>query len=173
MCEFINNQEYRQEQLKELIKRLHDGATVDEVKVDFDKLTTGVSAIEITEMEQALVNEGMPVEEIQRLCDVHASVFKGSIEDIHAEDGFSVSDFDEGHPIHTLKKENRVIEDLLENKVLRFLDEYTEYPSIEREANLVDAINKLATIDKHYSRKENLLFPYMEKYDITAPPQVM
>lgn len=173
MSEFINNREYRQEQLKDLIKRLHDGATVDEVKADFDKLTTGVSAIEITEMEQALVNEGMPVEEIQRLCDVHASVFKGSIEDIHAEDGFSVSDFDEGHPIHTLKKENRVIEDLLENNVLRFLDEYTEYPSIEREANLVDAINKLATIDKHYSRKENLLFPYMEKYDITAPPQVM
>lgn len=173
MSEFINNREHRQEKLKELIKRLHDGATVDEVKADFDKLSTGVSAIEITEMEQALVNEGMPVEEIQRLCDVHASVFKGSIEDIHAEDGFSVSDFDEGHPIHTLKKENRVIEDLLENKVLRYLDEYTEYPSIEREANLSGAIDKLATIDKHYSRKENLLFPYMEKHDITAPPQVM
>jgi len=27
--------------------------------------------------------EGMPVEEIQRLCDVHAAVFKGSIEEIH------------------------------------------------------------------------------------------
>lgn len=173
MSEFINNREHRQEKLKELIKRLHDGATVDEVKADFDKLTTGINALEITEMEQALVNEGMPVEEIQRLCDVHASVFKGSIEDIHAEDGFSVSNFDEGHPIHTLKKENRVIEDLLENQVLRYLDEYTAQPSIEREANLVAAMDKLATIDKHYSRKENLLFPYMEKYDITAPPQVM
>ena len=27
--------------------------------------------------------EGMPVEEVQRLCDVHAAVFKGSIEDMH------------------------------------------------------------------------------------------
>ena len=173
MSEFINNREYRQETLKELIKRLHQGATVEEVKADFEKLTTGISAIEITEMEQALVNEGMPVEEIQRLCDVHASVFKGSIQEIHAEDGFLVSDFDEGHPIHTLKKENRVIEDLIENKVLRYLSEFTEYPSIERGANLVDAMDKLATIDKHYSRKEHLLFPYMEKYGITAPPQVM
>lgn len=173
MSEFINNREYRQETLKTLIKRLHQGETVDEVKADFEKLTTGISAIEITEMEQALVNEGMPVEEIQRLCDVHASVFKGSIEAIHAEDGFLVSDFDEGHPIHTLKKENRVIEDLIENKVLRFLSEYTEYPSKDREANLVDAMDKLATIDKHYSRKEHLLFPFMEKYGITAPPQVM
>lgn len=173
MSEFINNREHRQAKLKELIKRLHDGATVEEVKADFDALATGISAIEITEMEQALVNEGMPVEEIQRLCDVHATVFKGSIEEIHAEDGFSLKDFDEGHPIHTLKKENRVIEALLENNVLRYLSEYTKQPSIEREANLVRAINKLATIDKHYSRKENLIFPYMEKYNITAPPQVM
>lgn len=28
-------------------------------------------------------------------------------------------------------------------------------------------------IDKHYSRKENLIFPYLEKYNITAPPKVM
>ncbi|MGJ7045497.1 DUF438 domain-containing protein [Thermoanaerobacterium thermosulfurigenes] len=28
-------------------------------------------------------------------------------------------------------------------------------------------------IDKHYSRKENLLFPYLEKYGITGPPSVM
>lgn len=173
MSEFINNRVFRQEQLKSLIKRLHDGATVEEVKADFDKLTEGINALEITEMEQALVNEGMPVEEIQRLCDVHASVFKGSIEAIHAEDGFDFGNFDEGHPVHTLKKENRVIEDFMENKVLRYLGEYLEQPSLERESNLKDAIDKLATIDKHYSRKENLLFPYMEKYDITAPPQVM
>jgi len=173
MSEFINNREYRQETLKALIKRLHQGETVEEVKADFEKLTTGISAIEITEMEQALVNEGMPVEEIQSLCDVHASVFKGSIEAIHEEDGFLVSDFDEGHPIHTLKKENRLIEDLIENNVLRYLSDYTEYPSKNREANIVDAMDKLATIDKHYSRKENLLFPYMERYGITAPPQVM
>ncbi len=27
-------------------------------------------------MEQALINEGIPVEEISRLCDVHAAVFR-------------------------------------------------------------------------------------------------
>jgi len=31
----------------------------------------------------------------------------------------------------------------------------------------------LAEIDKHYLKKENLFFPYMEKYGITAPPKVM
>ncbi len=31
----------------------------------------------------------------------------------------------------------------------------------------------LATIDKHYRRKETSLFPLMNKYGITAPPEVM
>lgn len=173
MSEFINNREYRQSQLKELIKRLHDGASVEEVRDDFDKLSQGVTAIEITEMEQALVDEGMPVEDIQRLCDVHASVFKGSIEEIHQEDGYVIPDFDEGHPIHTFKKENRIIEDFVDNNVLRALSDYTESQSVDKKNQLVDSLSKLLTIDKHYSRKENLLFPYMENYDITAPPKVM
>ena len=28
-------------------------------------------------------------------------------------------------------------------------------------------------VDKHYRRKENLLFPFLEKYEITGPPTVM
>ena len=47
------------------------------------KLIEGVSVAEISEMEQRLIMEGMPIEEVQRLCDVHAAVFEGSIEDIH------------------------------------------------------------------------------------------
>ena len=85
MSELIQNKQFRQNKLKELIRRLHDGATVEEVQEEFDKLITGVTATEIAEMEQALVNEGMPVADIQRLCDVHAAVFKGSIEGIHKE----------------------------------------------------------------------------------------
>lgn len=176
MSEFINNRAFRQEKLKELIKRLHDGASVDDVKADFNKMATGISAKDIAEMEQALVNEGMPISEIQRLCDVHASVFKGSIEEIHANDDLEAledPDFEEGHPIHTLKLENRVIEELIENQVLQFLSDYTENPTPLQKERFTGAMAKLETIDLHYRRKENLLFPYMEKYDITAPPQVM
>jgi uncharacterized protein len=38
---------------------------------------------------------------------------------------------------------------------------------------LGEDINLLFDIEKHYGRKENLLFPYLEKYRITAPPKVM
>ena len=173
MSEFINNREYRQQELKKIIKKLHQGETVESVKQEFEELTQGISAVEITEMEQALVNEGLPVDEIQRLCDVHASVFKGSIEEIHQNDGFEITDFDEGHPIHTLKKENRVIESLIEEQVLPYLSQYTETKDEQHEELLRRAIDKLQTIEKHYTRKEQLLFPYLEKYSITAPAQVM
>ncbi|NLK73075.1 MAG: DUF438 domain-containing protein [Clostridiales bacterium] len=172
MSEFINNREYRQKRLKELIKELHDGASVADVKAAFAELTDGISAVEIAEIEQALVNEGMPVEEIQRLCDVHAEIFKGSIEDIHKCDVCNVPDFEEGHPVDTFKKENRAIEKLLD-EIEVYLDAYTSYPESEQLNNLKMRLKKISTIDKHYKRKENLIFPYMEKYNITAPPKVM
>ncbi|MBN2221046.1 MAG: DUF438 domain-containing protein [Vallitaleaceae bacterium] len=173
MSEFINNREHRQKELKRLIQRLHDGATVDEVRAEFASITQGVTAIEITEMEQSLVNEGMPVEEIQRLCDVHASVFEGSIEEIHKEEGYVIPDFDEGHPVHTFKKENRALENLMEEQILTYLSRYTESKEVAQKELLISAVDRLASIDAHYKRKENLIFPYMEKYGITAPPQVM
>ena len=73
MSELINNKEHRQEILKRLIKSLHEGKTVDDVKEEFRKHFTNVSTAEISQIEQALVKEGMAIEEVQRLCDVHAS----------------------------------------------------------------------------------------------------
>lgn len=80
MSEMINNRQHRQKVLKELIMELHHGESVENVRERFAKLIEGVTASEISQMEQSLISEGMPVEEVQRLCDVHASVFKGSID---------------------------------------------------------------------------------------------
>ncbi|HWS29968.1 MAG TPA: DUF438 domain-containing protein [Clostridia bacterium] len=157
MSEFINNREYRKNALKNILRQLHEGKTVHEVKEQFSAAFGGVSAEEISQAEQALIREGLPVSEVQRLCDVHASVFKGSIEDIHkpAEEADMP-----GHPAHTLKAENRAIEALIE--------------AIRGSSGLKEGLERLYEgIDIHYKKKENLLFPYMEKYGITAPPKVM
>ena len=110
MSEEINNGEYRQKILKELITQLHNGKTVEEVKGKFAAVFEGVSAEEIAQAEQALVANGLPVSEIQRLCDVHAAVFKGSIEEIHQPSDPSKIP---GHPANILKRENRAIEKLI------------------------------------------------------------
>jgi DUF438 domain-containing protein len=168
MSEIINNREYRQKALKEIILELHGGKTVDEVKEKFEALIQGVSAAEIAEMEQALIREGMPVSEIQRLCDVHASVFKGSIAEIHRE---HKPEETPGHPVHTFKQENREIEKRLE--AIRPLLDNIKAGNADSLTDLSAAFEELLLIDRHYARKENLLFPYMEKYGITAPPKVM
>ena len=164
MSQLINNREVRKETLKDIIKQLHEGKSVDEVKGQFDEVFKGVSAMEISEAEAALVMEGVQVEEIQKLCDVHAAVFKGSIEEIHQEE--TKLENIPGHPINTLVKENREIEKILKEIKENLVD-------ISENDSLRNAIDKLLKIDIHYAKKENLMFPYMEKYDIIAPPKVM
>lgn len=173
MSEVINNREYRQKVLKELIMELHKGKSVEEVKARFEKLIEGITASEISEMEQGLIMEGMPVEEVQRLCDVHAAVFKGSIEEIHREEQGKKPEDMPGHPVHTFKLENRELEKLINENIKPQLENFKRADSRENVHKLIESFNLLLDIDRHYSRKENLLFPYMEKYGITAPPKVM
>lgn len=170
MSELINNREYRQKKLKELIYQLHEGKSVEDVQADFAELIKGISATEISEMEGALVKEGMPIPDIQRLCDVHAAVFKGTIEEIHRNKGPEETP---GHPIHTFRLENRALEALIGEKIEPALESYKKEEGKETVYKLLEGLNLLWDIDKHYSRKENLLFPFMEKYEITAPPKVM
>lgn len=174
MSEIINNREYRQKVLKELIRELHEGKDPEEVKKRFQEVFEGVAAKEISDLEQSLIAEGMPVEEIQSLCDVHASVFKGSIEDIHREDGGEYKPEEApGHPVHTFKLENRALEELMKGALSETLRAYEVQASADNKNRLLTEVNALLDIDKHYSRKENLLFPYLEKYGVTAPPKVM
>ena len=149
---------------------LHNGKAVDEVKARFEELIKGISPSEISEMEQALIMEGMPIQEIQNLCDVHAAVFKGSIEEIHRP---QKPEEIPGHPVHTFKLENRELETLVNDKIKPNIETFRNTGSQDRTNSLIKNFEKLWEIDKHYSRKENLLFPFMEKYGITAPPKVM
>ena len=160
----INNREYRKGRLEDIIKKLHAGHTVDQVRGEFQEVFGQVSAEEISHAEQSLINEGMPVEEVQRLCDVHASIFEGSIEDIHSSLPLEVP----GHPAHTLKATNRALRKLLaEMRALLPLSDEVSRIALRQKTQ------RLLGIDSHYKIKENLFFPYMEKYGVTAPPKVM
>ncbi len=178
MSELINNREHgapeqtrRQALLKEIIKELHQGKSVEEVKARFEEAVGDVSVSEISALEHALMEEeGIPVEEVQRLCSVHTAIFKGSIEDIHRS---SKPEEQPGHPVHTFKLENREIERLVNFKLELHLDKFRQEDSEEIIFKLLEDLSLLLDLDKHYSRKENLLFPYLEKYGIYGPTKVM
>lgn len=64
--------------LKSYIARLSQGEELESVRKDFLANFQDVDALEITRAEQALIREGMPIPEVQRLCDVHSALFHGA-----------------------------------------------------------------------------------------------
>ena len=70
----------RKGMLKSIMKQLHQGASVEEIKEKAKEVLKGLTPTEIAEVEQELINEGIPRETIQKLCDIHLAVFKESLE---------------------------------------------------------------------------------------------
>lgn len=165
MSEYLTRDPGKQARLKEIIGRLHGGATVAEVKRDFNALIKGVSAEEVAAMEQALVDEGFPVEEIQRLCEVHVAVFESSL-----EKGRKPSRMP-GHPVHSFMAENREAERLL-RRLLRGARAWA-WGLGSGSAEAGAALGELSGLAVHYARKENQLFPYLERHGFTGPSKVM
>ena len=160
----------RQEVLKGIIRDLHDGKDMEALKQKFRELVSGVEATEIAKMEQALMNEGMPAEEIKRLCDVHVEIFKEALEEQDRPEP------PPGHPIHTFMKENRASEKIM-SETSMLMGRLGQPPGLEAfEAHgqmLGTLIKRLSEIDTHYTRKENQLFPMLEAHHFTGPSQVM
>ncbi|EOR85439.1 DUF438 domain-containing protein [Latilactobacillus sakei] len=162
---------YRQKRIVEILKMLHNGGSFEEAKRIFDESFSGVDVSEITSAERELIASGLNPMEIQHLCNVHAAVFKGAINPNGAE---TPAQEQPGHPVAVLKLENLVINSLLVDELLPCLKKWQQSGSDQAYLNrMQQALKDLLTIDRHYSRKENLLFPLMDKYGITAPPKVM
>lgn len=184
MSELINNREHaagqmdgqqlrRREELKAIIKQLHEGVDPAQVKERFRAAVGSVEVEEISLLEESLMREeGIPVSEVQRLCSVHASIFDGAISDIHGSSS-SAPESQPGHPVHTFKLENRELERLTGFSIALHVDKFMKDDSDANRYKLLEDLNLLLDADKHYSRKENLLFPYLERYGIYGPTQVM
>jgi len=162
VSEYIGNSGDRQV-LKEIILSLHRGEDLAEVKARFRELIGRVSALQIAQLEQELIDEGLPAEEVKELCDVHLSLFREALQD---ESGVELMP---GHPVHTFKYENFAVGELLK-LLAEAIAQLPKEDALER-ARAFAA--QLAAINKIYLRKENILFPFLEKHGITGPASVM
>ncbi|MCL2884663.1 MAG: DUF438 domain-containing protein [Oscillospiraceae bacterium] len=173
MSEGIHNRAHRQNVIREILRDLHDGKSLEEARAKFAKTFDGVASSEIAAAEAALIAEGVPVEEVQRLCDVHAALFGDAVQEGEATAAAADSADRPGHPVHTLKCENRAIETYIDEQVRPALATLWEGNTPAAREALKTALLELTSIRLHYQRKENLFFPYMERHSITAPPKVM
>lgn len=175
MSEIINNREQlisknteRLVILKNLFIDLHNGRNLDEVKAHFDAFIGKITVDEITQLQHDFVEEGsISTEELQRIYTQHSAIFQGTIKQETYQHG--KPEDQPGHPVHTFKLENQELDKLLTTMLQVHLDEFAKEDSSENVYKLIEDINLLLDIDKHYSRKENLIFPYLEKYGIYGP----
>ena len=170
MSEVIDNRAHRIRTLKEIIKHLHAGQAPEQVKGRLREMVRETDYSEIVAMEQELIAEGMPVEEIQCMCDLHSQVTREVLVQLPARS------FPPGHPVDTFRHENQA----LGGVVLQMRRAMAAIEALPFDASaavlLLDwrqAVNDLTDIDKHYQRKEHALFPRLESHGITGPPKVM
>lgn len=169
MSELINNSRYRKERLKELILKLHDGESADRVRQELMETLKQIPYGEVVEVEQELMQEGLPQEEVMKLCDIHGSVLEGNV------DLSGAKAIPEGHPVDVFKKENDELRRVAGKAqgLLRAMGEVADSEFQQFLYGLEGVFNQLMDVEKHYLRKEYLLFPYLERNEITGPPKVM
>ncbi len=169
MSELINNSKYRKDKLKELILKLHHGGDPKQVRAELISTLQQIPYGEVVEVEQELIKEGLPQTEVLKLCDVHGEVLDGHID----QSGAQV--IPEGHPVDVFKCENKELLKVVEKAQVLIASLYTISDADFKNYSLqiLSCFNDLMDVDKHYKRKEYLVFPFLEKKDFTGPPMVM
>jgi hypothetical protein len=171
MSELIDNgARARKGLLRHLILQLHDGVAPGQVQKQLVRLLGQVPYGLVVEVEQELLAEGLPAQEVTRLCHLHGAALQGAI------DLSAAPVAPEGHPAHTFHRENAALAveiGALEAAAAE-LDPMDDLDA-PGEAFLAirERLNALTDVEKHYLRKEHLLFPFLEKHGITGPPKVM
>ena len=171
MSELINNQELRIRTLKEVILHLHRGDAPEAVKERLRGLVSEVDANEIAAMEQQLMAEGLSAEQVRSMCDLHAEVLK----DVLAKPSVPPA-IPAGHPVDTFQRENRALEAAAASArallpTVAGLSDSGAFP--EERLALLEALSPLMDVEKHYSRKEHLVFTILERHGNTGPSKVM
>ncbi len=155
--------------LKSYLQRLSKGEELEAVRADFTANFNDVEASEIMQAEEELMQEGLPLRDVQRLCDVHSALFHGATHEEKTGNGEDVDRADalehvEGHPLQTLRRENDALAALAD----RALERQQAGEDIGRD------IEKIRAIAIHYAKKGDLLYPHLKvKYGIAGPSQVM
>jgi DUF438 domain-containing protein len=170
LSEIIDNRAQRVRQLKTIIRRLHQGEAPETVKDQLRTIVRETDYSEIVAMEQELMAEGMPAEEIMSMCDLHSQLAREVLVQLPART------VPPGHPADTMRRENQALRETL----TRMRQAMEAILALEDETELAPRLmawrqcaNELMDVEKHYQRKEHLFFSRLESHGITGPSKVM
>ena len=159
--------EAEKEIVKNLIRKLHEGAAPEQLKEEFGKILERITPLELSLIEQELIKEGLSLEDVRKLCDLHIALFKERLE----KQELSTPP---GHPITILAEEHKRMLDIAERlgKLSGKLNA-VRTPGEEEIKMLRELSGELMESEKHYLREEYALFPILERHGVTEPPAIM
>ncbi|MGM0365787.1 MAG: DUF438 domain-containing protein [Actinomycetota bacterium] len=166
MSEYLEDKDKKKKIVKEVIRQLHEGLSAQEAKERLQKEVGNISSSDIADIEQSLIDEGMSPDEIKKFCNVHALLFESSLQEMVSREESP------SHPVNLFKQENREIEKILE-KIKGLVSGKGKKDVGKLKTELEKTLKVLAKVDLHYVRKEQLLFPYLERYGFMGPSKVM
>lgn len=157
--------------IEDYLRRLHEGESLESVRKEFTREFKGVDSSQIMAAEQALMDQGMPYSEIQKLCDIHSALFRdipamARVGEGHAAPGGDRQKYEElaaqaGHPLQVLQAENKALEALLDQV-------QTD------DAGWNELLPKIGEVAIHYDKKADLLYPNLKvRYGMAGPNDVM
>lgn len=192
-----NIQTDRIEKLKSYLKRLGEGESLEAVRKDFAEEFQGVEASEIMKAEEAILAEGTPITEVQKLCDVHSALFHGTTDYSNKHEKSAALSQVKGHPLQTFTRENEALTKLIDRmkELLHDTDKTIGSKSLPVDEKQVDTgsrqadekqadtgsppqiavlLLKIREVAVHYAKKGDLLYPHLNaRYGIAGPSAVM
>jgi len=170
MSELIDNRARRLTTLKEIIQHLHEGEGPEAVKGQLREMVKQTDACEIMAMEQELIAGGMPVDEVRSMCDLHSQVTR----EVMVQ--FPAKPLTPGHPFDTFRRENTALREVIRKLRLAAAEISALLDSEGCKSLLLElrrGANELMDVEKHYQRKEHVLFSFLERHGISGPSKVM
>jgi DUF438 domain-containing protein len=171
MSELIDNRSRRIQTLKSVVRGLHEGEPLERVKGRLIALVRQCDASEVAAMEQQLMADGMPMSEVMRMCDLHAQAVSDVLGDA------CQLQVPPGHPVDTFRRENAALREQVGRLRQLFAGSNREDGDGSLDPAVIEGTRAqyglLMDIDKHYERKEQLLFPCLERHGIIGPSTVM
>jgi DUF438 domain-containing protein len=161
--------EQRIEKLTAVLKRLNTEGATEENRREALKIVSNIDPIELSIAEQRLIEEGMNPEDLRHLCDIHMEVLSDELVKLKKQ-------LEPGHMLDTLILEHEQIKGFLTE-----LDEMNlEIQKLEKfEGNeeyferLLKLTESILDAENHHKREEDVLFPELEKRNITGPTRIM
>jgi DUF438 domain-containing protein len=156
--------------VKELLKSIHRGVSVEELKKKYSDILTQISPIEIPLIEQQLVREGIRIDDILKLCDLHVELFREFLQ------SRELKGVPKGHPVDLFMRENEWIlkqAEALSLYVSAFANTTDENSRKSYFEVVKKILSELKKIRLHYRKIQMLVFPYLERRGIAAVPRVL